>query len=134
MSVGAVDQVRDPERQGDLLDRPGPRRRRLAAQLERQLELAADGCRDDLGLGVLADEADQAAELGRAVVAHIEARRPRAPRDLAAVVVGHEPAAAAQQRRLAAARAPGEDHQLAVGDLEVDVRAAPAWRRPGTST
>ena len=75
--------ARSPSASVDLLDRPRARRRRLAAQLERQLELAADGGRDDLRLGLLADEADEAAELGRAVLADVEAadleraRRPR---------------------------------------------------------
>ena len=42
---GAVEQVGDRQRQRHLLDRPGPRRRRLAPDLQRQLELAPDGGR-----------------------------------------------------------------------------------------
>ena len=43
----------DRERQRHLLDRARPGGRRLAAHLERQLELGAHGGRDDLRLGVL---------------------------------------------------------------------------------
>ena len=87
--------------------------RGLAAQLERQLELGADRGRDDLRLGLLGDEADRAGELGRAVLADVEARDLELARDLAAVEVRDQPAAGAQQRRLARARAAGEHDELA---------------------
>ena len=88
-------------------------RRRVAAQLQRQRDLGADGGRDDLGLGVLGDVADAAGELARAGVARVEAGDLDPPGDLAAVEVRHEAAGGAQQRRLARARAAGEDDELA---------------------
>ena len=110
------EQVRDRQRQRDLLDGAGAGGRRLAAQLERQLDLGGDGGRDDLGLRVLGDVAD-GGQLGRPVLAGVEAGDLDLPLDLAAVEVRDEAAGGAQQRRLAGARAAGEDDELARLDV-----------------
>ena len=65
-------------------------------------------------------------QLGRAVLARVEPADQRAPGELAAVEVRHEPGRGAQQRRLARARAAGEHDELARLDAQRDV----AQRRP----
>ena len=112
--------MRDRQREGYLLDRPCPSRLRGAAHLERQLQLRPHRRRHDLRLGVLRHESDGASQLGRAVLANVEARDLDFARDLAPVVVRNEAAAGPQQRRLPRPRAPREDDQLTGLDLEID--------------
>ena len=119
---GAVEQVRDRQRQGDLLDRAGAGGGRVAAHLQRQLDLGRDRGRDDLGLGVLGDVADGGGELARAGGDRVDAGDRDLALDLAAVEVRDEAAGGAQQRRLAAGRAAGEQHEL--------TRRRPPARRP----
>ena len=118
---GAVEQLRDRQRQHHLLDRAGAGGLGLAAHLQRQLDLIADDRRDDLGLRVLADEADLGAEVGGAVLGDVEPGDLEAAAHLAAVVVRDETAEGMQQRRLPRARAAREDDQLAGLDLQVDI-------------
>ena len=113
---GALEQVRDCQRQRHLLDRPGAIRRRIAAQLERQLQLGRDRGRDDLRLRILGDIADRGGELAGTGAERIEAGDRHRALDLAAVEVGHEAAGRFQQRRLARGRAPGEQGELARRD------------------
>ena len=60
---GALEQVRDRQRQRHLLDRAGAVGGGVAAHLQRQLDLGRDRGRDDLGLGILGDVADRGGEL-----------------------------------------------------------------------
>ena len=126
---GSVEQVGDREGQGDLLDRSGARRGGRSAHLQRQADLGRDRGRDDLGLGVLGDVADHGGQPAGSGGERVDAGDLDGALDLTAVEVGHEPAGGAQQRRLAAGRAAGEQDELAGADLERDVaqgRAA-AW-------
>ncbi len=68
---GPIEQLGHRQGEGNLLHGPRPRGRRLAADLERELQLGAHRGRDDLGLRVLGHEAHGAAELRRAVVADV---------------------------------------------------------------
>ena len=110
----AIEEVLDPQREACLLDGSGTRGSRFSGDLKRQLELSANGRRDDLGLGILRDQADGALELGRAVVAKVMPADRRRPRRLASVEVRNEPACCSQQRRLARGRASRKDDELAV--------------------
>ena len=110
---GAVEEVRDGERQRHLLDGAGAGGRRVAAHLQRQGDLGGDGGRDDLRLRVLGDVADDRGELAGAGGDRIDARDLDAALDLAAVEVRHQPAGGAQQGRLARRRAPRQHSELA---------------------
>ena len=130
---GAVEQVRDRQRERDLLDRARARGRRLAAHLQRQLDLRRDRGRDDLGLGVLGDEPTAPPSSAGPVLAGVEAGDLDRARDLAAVEVRDEAAGGAQQGRLAATRSgPARTTNSPARELEVDAVAAPARRRPGS--
>src|SRR5262249_24903912 len=113
--------IRNRERQGDLLDRPGPRRRRLAAELEWQLDLRPDRSRDDLGLGVLGDVTERGREHARPGLDRVEAADLDPPGDCAAMEMRDEAAGRSQERRLAAPRASGEDDELTGADSQRDV-------------
>ncbi len=80
---------------------PAPGRRARNPHLQRQLDLRPHRRRDDLGLGVLGDHADRPAERSRAMVANVEPRHLHLARDLASVVVRHQPAQEARQGGLA---------------------------------
>ncbi len=126
---GAVEEVRDGEGEGHLLDRAGAGGGRVAAHLQGQLDLGGDRGRDDLGLGVLGDVADDARQLARARLDRVEAGDLDGPVDLAAVEVRDEAAGGAQQGRLAAGRAPGEHDELPRRRVAARRRAAPPRRR-----
>ena len=109
-----------------------PRRRRFAAQLERQLDLGRDGGRDDLGLGLLGDVADDArpARPGRRATRPCRRPRPR-PRSRRRGSAGP-----ARRRRAAAstcriAERPASTTNSPAADLERDVARAPRARPSG---
>ncbi len=116
----AFEQVRDRQGEGHLLDRPGAVAGGVAAHLQRQLDLGGDGGRDDLGLGVLGDVADEGRQLRRTGLDRVEAGDVDRAGDLAAVEVRDEPAGRFQEGRLARGRAPGEQRELARSDLQRD--------------
>src|SRR5690606_37800554 len=99
----------------------------LAADLQRELQLAAHRRRDHLMFGLLGDETDYRAQIGGTMLANVQATHHRLPCRVAAVEVRDEPARRAQERGFPRARAPGEHDELARPDLEVDV----AERRGG---
>ena len=84
---GALEQVRDREGQGDLLDRAGAGGGRVAAHLQRQPDLGRDRGRDDLGLGVLGEVADDRGQLAGAGGDRVDAGDLDPALDLAAVEV-----------------------------------------------
>ena len=100
----------------------------VAAHLQRQADLGGDRGRDDLGLGVLGDVADDGGQPAGAGGERVDPGDLDPALDLAAVEVGHEAAGGAQQGRLAAGRAAGEEDELAGADLERDL--AQGRRRP----
>ena len=87
VSTVRVEQVRDGEGEGDLLDRAGAGRGWVAAHLQRQADLGRDRGRDDLGLGVLGDVADGRGQLAGAGGDRVDAGRRDPTLDLAAVEV-----------------------------------------------
>jgi hypothetical protein len=115
---GAVEQVRNGEGEGDLLDRTGAGGRGVAAHLQRQLDLSRDGGRDDLGLGVLSDVADHSRELSRAGSYRVDAGHLDPPPELAAVEMRDEAAGGAEEGRLAGGGAAGEEGELARRQIE----------------
>ena len=133
----AVEQAGDAERERRLLHPARDRRLAPAAVLERERELGAHRAHHDLRLGVLEQRARDRGQLGRAVLARVEAARHEPPDELAAVEVRHEPGRRAQQRRLAGAGAAREDDELARLDPQRDVgerrprRARDTCRSPG---
>ena len=82
---------------------------------------AGDRGRDHLGLGVLSDVADVGGELAGAGGEGVDAGHLDPAVDLAAVEVRDQAAGGAQQGRLAAGGAAGEEDQLSGADLERDV-------------
>src|SRR5207342_676124 len=118
---GAAEQVRYGEGEGDLLDRAGAGAGPVAAHLQRQLDLGGDGGGDDLRLGVLGEVTDGAGQLARPGGEGVDAGDLDPALDLAAVEVRDEAAGGAQQGRLAASRATGEEDEFAGGELERDV-------------
>ena len=134
----AIQEVRHPEPQRRLLHRPRHRAARLAAMLQRQLELGPDSAHHDLRLGLLEDRAAHRRELPRPVVAHVEPADGQRTRGLATVEVRHETAEGAQERRLPRARhagqhreGPGLDRQIDVGQrrrLRLGIAVAKARR------
>ena len=60
---GAIEQVRDGEGEGYLLDAAGTRGWGIAAHLKWQLDLGFNRGRDDLGLGILSHVADHGRQL-----------------------------------------------------------------------
>ena len=122
----AVEQPGDAERERGLLDATGDRRRPPAAILERERELRAHGPHHDLRLGVLEQRAGDGGQLGRAVVARVEAAGEQPPREHAAVEVRHEARRGAQQRRLARAGPAREHDELA----RLDAQGHVGQRRP----
>jgi hypothetical protein len=117
---GPVQQVWHGERQRHLLDRPGPRRNRLRAHLQRQLELRPHGGRHHLRLRVLRHQPDRRAEVRRPVLAHVHPGHPERAHHLPTVVVRYEAAAGTQERRLARAGPSRHHHQLTRIDVDVD--------------
>ena len=117
----AVEERGHAERERGLLDASSHRGRRLAAVLERKGDLGAHGPHHDLGLGVLQQRPDARGQLAGAVLASVHPGHLDASADLAAVNVRHQSAGGAQQRRLARARRPGQQHELSGLDLERDV-------------
>ena len=103
VSVRRSSRCAHAERQRRLLHRPGDRRGRLAAVLERQLELGAHAAHHHLGLGLLEDRAAHGGQLARPVLAHAQPGHRELALHLAAVEVGHEAAQRPQQRGLARA-------------------------------
>ena len=128
----ALEQVGDAERQRRLLHRARQRRRRLAAVLERQLELGPHAAHHHLRLGLLEHRAAHGGQLARAVLAHVEPADLELAARLAAVEVRDEPAERAQQRRLARAGQAGQHGERAGLDLERDVVERAARRRRGS--
>src|SRR5205809_1460923 len=108
------------------LDAGGHRPRRHAEVLQAERDLALHGVIDRLQLGVLEDETDAARHHPRGRGDDIEARRLGGSADAPAVKMRHEPVEDAQQRRLAAARRPGDERQACV---ELDGHVGE--RRPG---
>ena len=84
VSTVRLEQVRDRQGEGDLLDGAGAGGGGVAAHLQRQLDLGRDRGRDDLGLGVLGDVADGGGQLARAGGERVDAGdatpRPRSRR------------------------------------------------------
>ena len=95
-----------PSAERRLLHRAGHRAGRLAAVLQRQLQLGAHAAHHHLRLGLLEDGAAHCGQLPGPVVAHVETANAQLAARLAAVEVRHETAERAQQRRLAASRTP----------------------------
>ena len=130
----AVEQPGDAERERRLLDPARDGGRAPAAVLERERELRAHRAHHHLRLGVLEQRAGDGRQLGRAVVARVEAAGQQPPRELAAVEVRHEARGGTQQRRLARPRPAGEHDELARLDAQRDVgerRPRGAWIRVG---
>ena len=117
----AAEQMRHAEGQRGLLHRSRHGGRRLAAMLERQLQLGAHAAHHHLALGFLEDRAAHRGQLARPVLAHVEPGHLELPARLAAVEVRHEPAERPQQRRLAGARHPGQHGEGPRLELERDV-------------
>jgi len=115
---GAVQQVWNGQSQGDLLDRPGARGRWISPHLKRQLDLGRNGGRDDLGLGVLGDVADDRGQLSRSGGDRVDSGHLDPAVDLSTVEVRDEAAGSAEQRRLARGGAAGEEGELAGGKSE----------------
>ena len=122
----AVEQPGDAERERRLLDPARDGRRAPAAVLERERQLRAHRAHHDLRLGVLEQRAGDGGQLGRAVVARVEAAGQQPPGELAAVEVRHEARGGAQQRRLARPRPAGEHDELA----RLDAQGHVGERRP----
>ena len=91
---------------------------RVAAHLQRQLDLRRDRGRDDLGLGVLGDVADRGGQLAGAARYRVDAGDLDAALDLAAVEVRDEAAGGSEEGRLAAGGAAGQEDELAGGQVE----------------
>ena len=126
----AVEQRLDPQRERHLLHAARHGGPALAAVLQREGELMANGAEHDLRLGVLEEAARHRRDRRRPVLAGIEAADHRAAAEDAAVEVRHEAARGAQQRGLAAGRQPGENHELArLDDHRHITQRRP--RRPG---
>ena len=117
----AVQQPGDPERERRLLHPARDRGRREPAVLERERELRAHRAHQHLRLGVLQQRARDRGQLARAVLARVEPGAAQPAGEHAAVEVRHQPAGGAQQRRLARARAAGDDDELARLDGQRDV-------------
>ena len=130
----AVEQVRHAEAERRLLDRAGHRRGRLAAVLQRQLQLRPHAAHHDLRLGLLEDRAAHGGQLAGAVVAHVEAAHAQLAGRLAAVEVRHEAAERAQQRRLAGAGHPREHGERARLELERQVAQRRRWWPPDSGS
>jgi hypothetical protein len=87
-----------------------------------------DRAEHDLRLGVLRQRPGHRGDVGRAVLAGVEAADDDPAAELAAVEVRHEPARRAHDRRLARGRQPGDDDELARARREATRRAARARR------
>ena len=109
---GPVQQGRDPEGQGRLLDAARDGRGRLTAVLQGKGELGAHRAHDHLGLGILEQRPHARRQLAGPVLAHVHAGHRGVTADLAAVHVRHQAAGHPQQRRLPRSRRPGQQHQL----------------------
>ncbi len=72
LGCGAIEQVRDAQRERGLLDRARDHGAAVAEVLERQRELGANGAHDHLRLGVLEQRARERAERGGGVLARVE--------------------------------------------------------------
>ncbi len=117
---GAVEEVWDRQGQGDLLDGAGAGGGVVSPHLQRQLDLGGDGGRDDLGLGILGDVADDRRQLSRPRLDRVEVGDGDGAFDLTAVEVRDEAAGGFEQGRLAGGGAAGEEDELAWCDLQGD--------------
>ena len=118
----AVPQVGEAEQVEGLLDAAAHDVGREADRLHAVGELVLDHVGDEARERVLRDDADDVGELARRVQPRVAAGDRDPPGERAAGEVRDQAVDAAQQRRLAAAGATHDQHQLALGHVQVDVR------------
>ena len=92
----------------------------LAAVLQRQRDLGPHPAHHDLRLGVLEDRPADGGQLGRTVLAQVQAADGQPPARVPAVEVRHQAAQRPQQRRLARPRQAGKHGERALVELQVD--------------
>ena len=93
----------------------------VPATLQRERELGAHRAHHQLALGVLEERAGERPQVGGPMLARVEPGELHPPGEMPPVEVRHEAARGAQQRGLAVPGEPGEQAELARGDLEADV-------------
>ena len=114
-------QVGDAEQVEGLLDPAAHRVRRQAELLHAVGELLLDGVGDEAGGRVLADVPDQRGRARAAAVrTMLTPSSSTSPVEGAAGEARHQPGDDAEQRGLADAGGPGDQHQLALLDGQVD--------------
>jgi hypothetical protein len=113
--------VRDGESESYLLDGSCARSRRISPHLERELNLRCHSRGYDLGLRVLSYVADYGCQLTGAGGDRVDAGCLDPALDLAPVEVRDQAAGGAEEGRLAAGGAAGEEGELAGGQVERDV-------------
>jgi hypothetical protein len=116
----SLPQRRDVEQVEHLFDPLAHRRRRHAELLHAEGDLVVHPGGDELRFRVLKDEADDPAQGARSVQARVVAGDDDRAAEAAAAEMGHEAVQAAQQRRFAAARRPGDERERAVRDGPID--------------
>ncbi len=118
----APPQRRDAEQVQHLLDPLAHRRGSHAELLHAEGELVLYPVGDELRLRVLEHEPDRPAQGAGPVAARVEPADGDPPAEASTGEVGHQPVQTPQQRRLAAARRPGEDDERPVRHRPLDAR------------